>query len=191
MASVVVADHAHRGAVERGQRRVAQEVTRPAVEHQPAEGGPAPDGRSIHGGDIVLEAPAAGSSVGIIVAAGAEPAYRSLGMGRAARARYPEAWDVSRPRIARETPSTPCSTRPSPCTWRPSWSHLDCAQSIWPCPCPVGRAVLPSRTSRTPREKAWPAYGPSPNPFSRWSIWRWPVGVSASSPNRDCTTRES
>src|SRR5258705_10298802 len=77
MASVVVADHAHRGAVERGQRRVAQEVARPAVEHQPAEGGPARDGRSIHGGDIVLEAPAAGSSVGIIVAAGGEAPHRS------------------------------------------------------------------------------------------------------------------
>src|SRR5882672_6519318 len=36
MGSVVVADHAHRGAVERGQRRVAQEVARPAVEDQPA-----------------------------------------------------------------------------------------------------------------------------------------------------------
>ena len=34
---------------------------------------------------------------GVIVPAGAEPAYPPLGMGRAARARYPEAWDVSRP----------------------------------------------------------------------------------------------
>src|SRR5262245_42180394 len=42
---------------------------------------------------------------------GPELAYPSFGMGRAARARYPEAWDVSRPSIVRETPSTPCSTR--------------------------------------------------------------------------------
>ena len=43
--------------------------------------------------------------------AGALRALHSLGMGRAARARYPEGWDASRPRIARETPSTPCSIR--------------------------------------------------------------------------------
>ena len=40
-----------------------------------------------------------------------EPVYPSLGMGRARRTRYPEAWDVSCPCIARETPSTPCSIR--------------------------------------------------------------------------------
>ena len=40
-----------------------------------------------------------------------EPAYPSLGMGRAARARYPGAWDVSRPCIVHATPSTPCCTR--------------------------------------------------------------------------------
>ena len=54
---------------------------------------------------------------------GPEPAYPSLGMGRAARARYPEGWDASRPGIVRETPSTPCSIRWSPNTWRPSWAR--------------------------------------------------------------------
>ena len=38
----------------------------------------------------------------------------------AVRARSTEAWDVSRPCIVRETPSTPCCIRSSPRTWRPS-----------------------------------------------------------------------
>ena len=54
---------------------------------------------------------------------GPERAYPSLGMGSAARARYPEGWDVSRPCIVRETPSTPCSIRSSPSIWRPSWAR--------------------------------------------------------------------
>ena len=49
-----------------------------------------------------------------------EPAYPSLGMGRAGRARYPEAWDVSRPCIGPVTPSTPCSIRSSPSCQRPA-----------------------------------------------------------------------
>ncbi len=57
--------------------------------------------------------PGGGSSGGVIVPAGAEQAYPSLGMGWAVRARYPEVWNVSRPCIARETPSTPCSTVPT------------------------------------------------------------------------------
>ena len=52
-------------------------------------------------------------------------------MGRAARARYPEAWDVSRPCIARETPSTPCCIRSSPNIWRPSWARWRRLATAW------------------------------------------------------------
>ena len=63
----------------------------------------------------------------------------SRGMGRAARARYPEAWDVSRPCIVRETPSTSCSTRSSPSTWR-----LFCARRRRPA---TGRACRRSSSA--------------------------------------------
>ena len=68
-----------------------------------------------------------------------EPAYPSLGMGRAARVRYPEAWDVSRPCIVRETPSTRCSTGSSPSTWRSS-----CARRRRPA---TGRACRSSSSA--------------------------------------------
>src|SRR5262249_18493204 len=42
---------------------------------------------------------------------GREPGDRSLGLASARRTRYPGAWRVSCPCIARETPSTPCSIR--------------------------------------------------------------------------------
>ena len=67
--------------------------------------------------------------------------YPSLGIGRAPQARYPEAWDVSRLCIGPVTPSTPCSIRSSPSTWRPSWTR-------WRRPAPARVKILNVRGRR-------------------------------------------
>lgn len=67
---------------------------------------------------------------------------------------------------------------------------MKCAQSIWPWPLPCSGAS-PSLVSRTPIEKAWLEYGPSPKSFSQWSTTPEPAGVSASSPDKAWTVLES
>jgi hypothetical protein len=93
-----------------------------------------------------------------------EQAYPSLGMGRAGRARYPEAWGVSRPCIGPVTPSTPCSIRSSPSTWRPS--------------CARGRRPATEQASRSSSH-----LGPKPTCSSATACWPLaPGGAAAWSP---------
>jgi len=83
--------------------------------------------------------------------------------GRGGRS-YPEAWGVSRPCIGPVTPSTPCSIRSSPSTWRPS--------------CARGRRPATEQASRSSSH-----LGPKPTCSSATACWPLaPGGAAAWSP---------